>query len=337
MRIEMDKNAGSKELGYVINRLESENVRPVISRNGEGINICGPSLENERVVKELEKAPGVISVKPFSRPYRLVSREFRTSPTVVEVGEVPVGGETVVLMAGPCAVESRDQLFGAAEAVKKAGAKILRGGAYKPRTSPYSFHGLGEEGLKLLAEARDKFGMQIVTEVVAPEYVDLVADYADLVQVGARNMQNFILLERLGRIDKPVLLKRGMMSTIDELLMSAEYVVAGGNPNVILCERGIRTFEKHTRNTLDLSAVPVLKELTHLPVIVDPSHSTGDDRFVAPMSLAAVAAGADGLIVEAHPCPGEALCDGSQSLTPEAIVGLSEKCANVARAVGRCF
>jgi 3-deoxy-7-phosphoheptulonate synthase len=238
-------------------------------------------------------------------------------------------------MAGPCSVESREQLFETAEAVRNSGARILRGGAFKPRSSPYSFQGLKEEGLKILAEAREKFGLRIVTEVMSPQTVELVASYTDILQVGARNMQNFSLLEHLGRIEKPVLLKRGMMCTIEELLMSAEYIVSGGNPNVILCERGIRTFERHTRNTLDMSAVPALKELSHLPVVVDPSHATGNALYVESMTLAAVAAGADGILIEVHPHPEQALSDGKQSLTPDAFASVVKKLKRIAESIDR--
>jgi 3-deoxy-7-phosphoheptulonate synthase len=335
MRVIMEKNATSKEMGRVISRIESEQYHLFIVKNGDEVSICAPSVDDDAFVREIESMPKVKDVRPFSRPYRLVSREFSQTQTVVDVKDVPVGGKEVVLFAGPCAVESREQLFAAAKAVKKAGAKILRGGAFKPRTSPYSFQGLKEKGLKLLREAGDEFGLKVVTEIVSTEYVDEVAEYADVLQVGARNMQNFILLERLGRAGRPILLKRGMMSTLEELLMSAEYVAANGNPNVILCERGIRTFEKQTRSTLDLSAVPALRELTHLPVIVDPSHAAGTSRYVEALSLAAVAAGADGILVEVHPSPQEALCDGKQSLTPDAFGSMVGRLKDVARAVGR--
>jgi 3-deoxy-7-phosphoheptulonate synthase len=254
---------------------------------------------------------------------------------VVAVGSVAVGGPDLVLVAGPCAVESRDQVFRAAEALARAGAHILRGGAFKPRSSPYAFQGLKEEGLAILAAARERFGLPVVTEVMAPGDVEMVAAYADVLQVGSRNMQNFSLLEACGSADRPVLLKRGMSSTIEELLLSAEYVAAAGNPNVILCERGIRTFERQVRNTLDVTAVAVLQDLSHLPVLVDPSHATGKRRYVEAAARAGVAAGADGLIVEVHPCPDEALCDGAQSLTPEGFEGLAESCCAVGRAVGR--
>ncbi|MDQ7778303.1 MAG: 3-deoxy-7-phosphoheptulonate synthase, partial [Planctomycetota bacterium] len=292
-------------------------------------------VNDDELLDQVRALPKVREVRAFSRPYRLVSREFRGTDSVVSVGQVRVGAEEITLMAGPCAVESREQLFEAARGVKEAGATVLRGGAFKPRTSPYGFQGLKETGLKLLAEARREFGLKIVTEVLSPQDVELVAAYADILQVGARNMQNFSLLERLGRTEKPVLLKRGMMATLEELLMSAEYIVSGGNPNVILCERGIRTFERATRYTLDVSAVPALKEATHLPVVVDPSHAAGNSRYVESLALASVAAGADGLLIEVHPSPDEALCDGKQSLTPAAFAGLVSRLRRVAGALER--
>jgi 3-deoxy-7-phosphoheptulonate synthase len=331
----MEKNASLKEIGQVIALVEGKDYKPFVVRNGDSVMVCAPSVDDDALFDEIRALPKVKEVRPFSKPYRLVSREFRKGDTIVSVGDVQIGGKEVVIMAGPCAVESRKQLFDAASCVKDAGAKVLRGGAFKPRSSPYSFQGLKQEGLKLLAEAREEFGLKIVTEVLTPEDVDLVSSYTDILQVGARNMQNFSLLERIGQGSKPVLLKRGMMATIEELLMSAEYIVSGGNPNVILCERGIRTFEKYTRYTLDISAVPVLKELSHLPVVVDPSHAAGDSRYVEALSLAAVASGADGILVEVHPCPQDALCDGKQSLTVESFRCMVDKLKNVAQAVGR--
>ncbi len=335
MRVVMEKDATFKDVGQVIMLIENKDHRPFVVRDGDVVTICVPSIDDEDLFAEIKALPKVKNLLPFSKPYRLVSREFRQSDTVVDVGGVPVGGEEIILMAGPCAVESREQLLEAAGTVAECGAKVLRGGAFKPRTSPYSFRGLGEDGLKLLAEARDKFGLKVVTEVMSPMDVELVASYADIVQVGARNMQNFSLLELLGKIEKPVLLKRGMMSTMEELLMSAEYIISGGNSNIILCERGIRTFEKHTRNTLDITAVPALKTLSHLPVIVDPSHASGNVRYIEPLALAGVAAGADGLIIEVHPCPDKALCDGKQSLTPGGFTEMVKKLKAVAAAVGR--
>ncbi len=265
----------------------------------------------------IDAMEGVEQSVAISKSYKLASREFHPQSSVIDVDGVKIGGETPVVMAGPCAVESREQLFEAADIVKSAGAQFLRGGAYKPRTSPYSFQGLEVEGLKYLAEARERTGLKIVTEVTVVEAIDRVAEYADVLQVGARNMQNFGLLKEVGKCGKPILLKRGLAATIDEWLNAAEYIMNAGNPNVILCERGIRTYETYTRNTLDMSAVAAVKHLSHLPIIVDPSHGTGKWRMVRPMAFAAIAAGADGLMMEVHPNPAKALSDGPQSLTPE--------------------
>jgi len=275
-----------------------------------------------------------MSLKISSR-IKLAARSEDRESTLIRIGDVVMGGEKVIVIAGPCSVESREQLMGAARAVKAAGASMLRGGAFKPRTLPYSFQGLGVEGLKILAEAREETGLPVVTEVMAPEQVAVVEEYADVLQIGARNVQNYPLLKRVGKAGKPVLLKRGLASTIEEWLSAAEYVLHGGNPDVILCERGIRSYGKLTRFTLDLAAVPLLKEVSHLPVVVDPSHGTGIRSLVKPMSKAAVAAGADGLIVEVHPNPGEAMSDGAQSLRPEDFKTLMEELKPVARSVGR--
>ena len=268
-------------------------------------------------LESLEATPGVESAVRISAPYKFVSREFKKERSAIRVNGIEVGGDEFIVMAGPCSVESERQIMETAEGVAAAGAKVLRGGAFKPRTSPYDFQGMEEEGLKLLRKARQATGLAIVTEVMSDRDVDLIAEYADCMQVGARNMQNFALLKSLGGCGRPVLLKRGMSSTIKELLMSAEYIVAHGNPNVILCERGIRTFETATRNTCDIAAVPVLNELTHLPVILDPSHATGKRSLVPALARAGVAIGADGLIIEVHPCPEKAVSDGAQSLTME--------------------
>src|SRR5213596_1685687 len=278
------------------------------------IGAIGDDRGKDRL-KSLESLECVEAVQPILQPFKLASREVRREATVVPVDGVRVGGRAIVVMAGPCSVESRPQVLEVAQKVKAAGATVLRGGAFKPRTSPYDFQGLEEEGLKLLAEARETTGMRVCTEVMTPEQVELVERYTDILQIGARNMQNFALLKRLGKAAKSVLLKRGLSATIKEFLMSAEYIVSQGNPQVILCERGIRTFETMTRNTLDIAAVPLLNEISHLPVVVDPSHATGKRSLVAPMAKAAVAAGADGLIVEVHPNPEEAWSDGAQSLT----------------------
>lgn len=268
-------------------------------------------------------------------PFKLASRDFKEENTVVAVGDIEIGGAAIHVMAGPCAVESREQLLEAAFRAKEAGATILRGGAFKPRTSPYSFQGLKEKGLEMLAEAREATGLYIVTEVMDSRTLPLVAQYADILQIGARNMQNFFLLMEVATAGKPVLLKRGPSATIEEWLMAAEYIISGGNQQVILCERGIRSFETYTRNTLDLTAVPILKHLTHLPVIVDPSHAIGKSRYVPPMAKAVIAAGADGLLVEVHPNPEEALCDGLQSLTPESFKILMDDVRQVAKIMNR--
>jgi 3-deoxy-7-phosphoheptulonate synthase len=283
----------------------------------------------------ISRMDGVDRVVPVLRPFKLASRDFKPEDTEVTINGHAIGGSKVIVMAGPCSVESREQMMETALAVKEAGAHMLRGGAFKPRTSPYSFQGMGEEGLKILAEVRQETGLYVVTEVMAPEQVDLVSRYADMLQIGTRNMQNYALLNAVGKTDKPVLLKRGMMSTIEELLMSAEYIMSNGNHKVVLCERGIRTFEKYTRNTLDINAVPVLKELTHLPVVVDPSHATGKWTLVKATSKAAVAAGADGLIIEVHPHPAEAVSDGEQSLKPHRFAELMAEIKRVAAAVER--
>jgi len=279
-------------------------------------------------LSDLRFMPFVDYVSPILQPFKLSGREVRPEDTVVRVGKTAIGGGELTLIAGPCAVESRDQLMEVATRVKAAGATILRGGAYKPRTSPYSFQGLEERGLELLAEARELTGLPVITEVVSPEHAKMVADYCDILQVGARNMQNFALLKAVGRVNKPVLLKRGLSATIEEWLLAAEYIMAGGNHNVILCERGIRTHETYTRNTLDLSAVALVKELSHLPVIVDPSHATGRWKLVLPLSRAALAAGADGVMVEVHPNPNEALSDGPQSLTSGEFEALATRLRN---------
>jgi 3-deoxy-7-phosphoheptulonate synthase len=295
-----------RDFGYKVHSIEGE-ARVVIGVVGVGdVTAC---------LESLEATPGVESAVRISAPYKFVSREFRPQRSAIQVGSAEIGGDEFVMMAGPCSVESEQQIMETAEAVAAAGARVLRGGAFKPRTSPYDFQGMEEAGLKLLQKAREATGLAIVTEVMSDRDVDLIAQYADCMQVGARNMQNFALLKSLGGCGRPVLLKRGMSSTIKELLMSAEYIVAHGNPNVILCERGIRTFETATRNTCDIAAIPVLNELTHLPVILDPSHATGKRSLIPALSRAGVAIGADGLIVEVHPCPEKAVSDGAQSLT----------------------
>ena len=326
MIIVMKPGATKAEFNHVIEKIKEYGFQahPIVGTERTVIGCVGDERSKTQL-QSLEVAPGVESVMPILKPFKLASREMRKEKTVVKVGKYSIGGLQFVVMAGPCSVETREQILKSAEVVKKAGAQVLRGGAFKPRTSPYSFQGLEEEGLKLLAEAREKTGMPFVTEVITPTDVTLVAEYADMLQIGARNMQNYALLKEVGRIKKPVLLKRGMSNTLKELLMSAEYIMSQGNYNVVLCERGIRTFEDYTRNTCDLSAVPALKELSHLPVIVDPSHGTGVRSLIAPLSKAAVAVGADGLIIEVHPNPEEAYSDGAQSLMPKQFEKLMEE------------
>lgn len=322
MIIVMNRNAREEEVAAVVSRIEKAELRTHIV-SGENNVVIGVIGQTEQMNPEqIEAWPGVERAARVKHPFKLASREFHPDDTIVQVGDVKIGGGRPVVIAGPCSVESREQILESAREAKKAGAKLLRGGAFKPRSSPYSFQGLQEEGLKLLAEAREATGLPVVSEVMDPVNLPMIADYVDVLQVGARNMQNFHLLKEIGKLDKPVLLKRGMSATIEEWLMSAEYILSGGNPNVILCERGIRTFETYTRNTLDLNAIPVAKELSHLPVLVDPSHGIGVARYVKPMSKAALAAGADGLIIEMHPHPEEAVSDGKQSLTPAMLVEL---------------
>jgi 3-deoxy-7-phosphoheptulonate synthase len=331
----MKKGATGAQIANVTARIEQLGCRVHLSE-GEERTIIGVIGNGRPLDREpIERLDGVERTVPILRPFKLASREFHPQDTVVKVNGVSIGGRRVVVMAGPCAVESGEQLLETARVVKEAGGRVLRGGAFKPRTSPYSFQGLGEEGLRLLAQARDETGLPVVTEVIDPQMVPLVTTYADILQVGARNMHNYALLHAIGEAQRPVLLKRGMMSTIEELLMAAEYVLSHGNERVILCERGIRTFEHYTRNTLDISAVPLLKQLCHLPVVVDPSHGTGKWELVEPVSRAAVAAGADGLIIEVHPHPEVALSDGVQSLKPARFVALMESLRPVAEAVGR--
>ena len=335
MVIVMDKRATHEEIDAVQSLLEKRGYR-IHRSSGVRHTILGVIGDTTALdERELAILPGVHEVVRVSEPYKLASRAFHPDDTIVRVGDVEIGGDTVVMMAGPCAVESRDQVMRTAEAVHRAGATVLRGGAFKPRTSPYSFQGLGEEGLRYLREAADAFGMVAVSEVMSVQEVPLVAEYVDILQVGARNMQNYRLLSELGKCKKPVLLKRGLAATIQELLMAAEYILAGGNPNVILCERGIRTFENATRNTMDISAIPVVQSLSHLPIIADPSHGTGRRDKVAPMARAAVAAGAHGLIIEVHPEPNEAKSDGPQSLYPHQFETLMEELKIIAAAIGK--
>ncbi|MCE5334568.1 MAG: 3-deoxy-7-phosphoheptulonate synthase [Desulfobacteraceae bacterium] len=324
-----------EDLSRIVQRLEDMGLRAHISK-GEHRTIIG-AIGDERLIAELpmQSFPGVESVLPILKPYKLVSREFKPENTVIRVNGSEIGGQQIQIIAGPCAVESREVLDEIADAIQPAGVKFLRGGAFKPRTSPYAFQGWGEKGLKFLASVRDRHGMMVVTELMDPRDTVLVCKYADIVQIGTRNMQNFRLLTEVGNIDKPVILKRGLCATIKEFLMSAEYIMAQGNEKVILCERGLRTFETETRNTLDISAVPLLKQLTHLPVIVDPSHAVGRVDLVPAMAKAAIAAGADGLLVEVHVRPEEALSDGPQSLRPKDFSKMVEDCRRVAEAVDR--
>jgi len=337
MIIIMKKDATDEQINQVAEKLKKHGFGIHLSKGVERTVIGAIGDKSAIELETLQMLPGVSEIVPIRKPYKLVSREFKVEDTVVKIGnKVKVGGrEPLCVIAGPCSVESREQILEIAESVKASGAVALRGGAFKPRTSPYSFQGLGKEGLKLLDEARKKTGLPIVTEVVDTRDVDLVAGYADVIQIGARNMQNFVLLKEAGKSGKPILLKRGPGATIEELLMSAEYILSEGNRQVMLCERGIRTLETYTRNTLDLSAVPVIKKLSHLPVIVDPSHGTGRWDLVSAMSAAAVAAGCDGLIIEVHPRPEEALSDGPQSLKLDTFAELMTNLKAVAKAVGR--
>ncbi|MFL2931500.1 MAG: 3-deoxy-7-phosphoheptulonate synthase [bacterium] len=339
MIVVMKQNATPEEIERIVARIRELGLEEHLI---EGVlrTVIG-AVGDERgkhMLESLVTLPGVESVVPILKPYKLASAEGMPERSLIPMGEgVTIGGKNIVVVGGPCSVESREQILSSATAVKDGGGHVLRGGAYKPRTSPYSFQGMEEEGLKLLAEAREKTGLPIQTEVMDTVDVDLVCEYADVLQIGARNIQNFSLLKRVGRTKKTVFLKRGMSTTIEEFLMSAEYILSQGNPNVVLCERGIRTFENSTRNTLDITAVPVLKELTHLPVVVDPSHAAGAWRFVAPLAKAAIACGADGLMIEVHPDPSQAMSDGAQSLKPEMFNQLMNDLQVFADAVQRGF
>jgi len=336
MLVVMKHNASSQEIRDVVEMIQElgYEARPIPGRQRTSIGLIGNDGQVEPNL--FQSLPGVLEVIPVSHSYKQVSREWKEEPTVVTLPNgTSLGGKEIALMAGPCAVESESQILGIAETLVKMGATILRGGAFKPRTSPYSFQGLGVKGLELLAKAREETGMAIVTEALDVESADDVAEYADILQVGARNMQNYPLLRKVGRIGKPILLKRGLSATIEELLLAAEYVIAEGNPNVILCERGVRSFDTQTRNLLDLTAIPVVKALSHLPIIADPSHGTGVRAKVTPMARAAVAAGADGLMVEVHPDPNHALSDGAQSLYPEQFRELMEQIRVIAKAISR--
>jgi len=336
MIIVMQHQASAAQIAAVVARVEAVGYRASLIQGEERtiIGVIGDDRPIDRT--QFELLDGVDKTLPVLKPFKLASREMQPRDTHVPLNGTLVGAARIAFIAGPCSVEGRAAILEAAHAVKEAGATALRGGAFKPRTSPYSFQGLGEEGLQYLAEAREATGLPIVTEAMAPEQIPLVARYADVIQIGARNMQNYDLLRAAGKADKPILLKRGLMSTIEELLMSAEYILAGGNARVMLCERGIRTFEKYTRNTTDINAIPVIKHLTHLPVLLDPSHATGKWEYVTAVARAGVAAGADGLLIEVHPDPTEALSDGAQSLKPEKFAQLVRECRAVAEAIGRC-
>jgi 3-deoxy-7-phosphoheptulonate synthase len=314
MIVNMSEGATEEQITHIIDRIREAGYQPHVTRGTERTIVAAVGSGRRHEIEALQVAPGVDNVVAIAQPFKLVSRQVKPHRSIVRVGEVAIGGDTVVVIAGPCSVESREQLISTAHAVKKAGASLLRGGAYKPRTSPYDFQGLGEEALKILREASEETGLPVVTEVMGTEDVELICEYADMLQVGARNMQNFNLLRKLATVRKPVLLKRGPSATVKEWLLAAEYLLAGGNPDVVLCERGIKTFETETRNTMDLAAVALARDLSHLPVIADPSHGTGKQSLIAAMSRAAVAVGADGLIIEVHPCPERALSDGPQSL-----------------------
>ena len=330
--------ADGNESQDIINKLESMGFETTLIK-GKERTIIGVIGDTSRVSEDQEMAigamPGIERVLRITKPYKLASREFKADNTVIDVDGRQIGGKAIHIIAGPCAVETRDIIFAIADAVKSAGASFIRGGAYKPRTSPYTFQGLGLEGLKLLAKVKKEFGLPVVTEIMDTRDIDVIIEYTDIIQIGARNMQNFRLLTEVGSQDKPVLLKRGLSATIKEFLMAAEYIMSAGNQKVMMCERGIRTFETATRNTLDLSAIPLLKKLTHLPVIVDPSHGVGIRDLVSPMAKAAVAAGADGLLIEVHTQPEIALSDGDQSLIPVSFQELMNELKPVARAVGR--
>jgi 3-deoxy-7-phosphoheptulonate synthase len=339
MLVVMQSNATEEQVRAVCQRIESLGLRPhaIPGAARTAIGITGNSGEVD--TGALESMPGVVECIPVSKPYKLVSRDVKTENSVVRVptpsGEVTFGGQAVAIVGGPCAVETREQAFTIAERIRAAGVRLFRGGAYKPRTSPYSFQGLGEDGLKILAHVRETFGMGVVTEAVDNESLDLVEKYADVIQIGARNMQNFSLLKRAGKARKPILLKRGMSATLDEFLMAGEYVMSEGNYNVILCERGVRTFSDHTRNTLDLSVIPAVQRLSHLPIVVDPSHGTGRRNKVLPLSRAAVAVGADGILVEVHHDPAHALSDGPQSILPDEFDRLVGEVRAIAAVLGR--
>jgi 3-deoxy-7-phosphoheptulonate synthase len=339
MIVNMSESATEEQITHIIDRIREAGYQPHVTRGTERTIVAAVGSGRRHEIEALQVAPGVDNVVPIAQPFKLVSRQLKPQRTVVRVAGVPIGGDAVVVIAGPCSVESREQLLSTAHAVKKAGASLLRGGAYKPRTSPYDFQGLGEEALKILREASEQTGLPVVTEVMSTEDVEMICEYADMLQVGARNMQNFALLRKLATVRKPVLLKRGPSATVKEWLLAAEYLLAGGNQDVVLCERGIKTFETETRNTMDLAAIALARDLSHLPVIADPSHGTGKQSLIAAVSRAAVAVGADGLIIEVHPCPERALSDGPQSLDfaafEKVMRGLSDPLRSIAASPAR--
>ncbi len=338
MIVIMKKDCSEKQISAIADRVRNAGFMTHISRGAErtivgGVGVASTIMPGLR--ESLELMDGVDEVVPVTKPFKLASREFQPDKTIVKVADIEIGGNEVVLIAGPCAVETEEQVMVTARSVKKAGARILRGGAFKPSTSPYGFRGLGLDGLKILKQAGRETGMPVITEVLTPGDVEMVMEYADILQIGARNMQNFILLDEVGKSGKPVMLKRGLSATIQEWLLAAEYVLSAGNRELILCERGIRTYETYTRNTMDISAIPVIHKLSHLPVIADPSHGTGKWYLVTPLTMAAVAAGADGVMIEVHPSPDSALKDGAQSLTFENFHKLAQQVSIVANALGR--
>ncbi len=335
MMIIMKTGATQEEIDNIVARVKSNKLNAHLI-TGEERTVIGVVGDGRPVEQgQFVRMPGVDQVTPISRPYKLASREFHPKNTIIQLNGLEIGSDQIFVIGGPCAVESRSQLLDAAVKIKEAGGHALRGGAFKPRTSPYSFQGMGEEGLKILAEARELTGLPIITEATSPDLVPMISEYTDVIQIGARNMQNYALLQAVGKSNRPALLKRGMSATINDFLMAAEYILSKGNPNVMLCERGIRTFETATRNTTDINAIPVLKSLTHLPVVLDPSHSTGHWEYVTSLARAGIAAGADGLIIEVHPNPIEALSDGAQSLKPKRFKELIEQVDAISKAIGR--
>ncbi len=335
MVVILENNATEKNIEDIISNLEDYGFRVHISKGEQRTIIGAIGVQPDFDTRKIKVLDGVFDVYRVTAPYKLASRSFHEEDSIIKINDIEIGSKNIALMAGPCSVESEDQIYRNAKIVADSGVKILRGGAFKPRSSPYSFQGLGEEGLKYLRAAADQYGLLVITEIIQLDQLELIGSHSDIYQVGARNMQNFPLLKELGKTDKPVMLKRGLSATIEEWLMSAEYILSGGNPNVLLCERGIRTFEKYTRNTFDLSAIPVVHKKSHLPVIADPSHATGLRDQVPPMARAAVAAGADGLMIEIHDDPKNALSDGPQALLPETFNELVNELRAIAKVIGR--